>query len=122
VINDHHDTLDRIRLNLNRIGVATITAVSDVEALRHLRYRTEIIDVVLLYLGRPNQDENNICDEVKLLDGDIPIIVVGNEEDSNFAHRYSNVPSVTKLAKPYLFKDMVQVLRRVINEKKLCSK
>jgi two-component system alkaline phosphatase synthesis response regulator PhoP len=119
LVEDEENLQDALRLNFELEGYEVTSVYDGAQALR--KVHDEYFDLIILDLMIPEIDGITVCENIRLFNSDIPILILSAKNNST-----DRVAGLQKGADDYLTKpfDLTELLLRVkklINKSKLIS-
>ncbi len=101
---------------LERLGYQVISRTGSVEALEAFRHDPEIFDLVITDMAMPKMTGENLAGELLSIRPDIPIIVCTGFSERINSERIKALGIKGLLMKPVIKSDMINMVRRVLDE------
>jgi CheY-like chemotaxis protein len=101
---------------LERAGYGVMTASDGQEAIRLFRECPDEISCVVLDLTMPVMDGEQAYREIRMIRGDVPIIISSGYSEKEVTDRFADRNLGGVLAKPYQSSSLVGMVRRLVGE------
>jgi signal transduction histidine kinase len=101
---------------LERAGYRVMIASDGQEAIRLFRERPDEISCVILDLTMPVMDGEQTCQEIRMIRGDVPIIISSGYSEEEVTGRFADQDLGGVLAKPYQSSSLIGMVRRLLGE------
>lgn len=96
---------------LAHLGFDVVTAANGREAIEVFKQRKAEIEVVLMDLTMPDMDGEETFRELKMLDGNVKVIIVSGFSLQEIEERFNNMGLLGALHKPFSMKTLKKTLR-----------
>jgi CheY-like chemotaxis protein len=101
---------------LERAGYRVTIASDGQQAIRLLRERPDEISCVVLDLTMPVMDGEQTYREIRMIRGDVPIIISSGYSEEEVTGRFADQYLGGVLAKPYQSSSLIGMVRRLLGE------
>ena len=114
VVDDEADILELVRYNLSREGYHVTGTLTGEDALR--KVRSDPFDLIILDLMLPGRDGIEICQQMRQV-SDVPIIMITSRVGDKHRARAIELGVNDYLGKPYQDAQLLEAIRRQLEEK-----
>lgn len=115
VVEDEQDVCFFLETILQNHGYQVLTAHNAKEGLAIFKDHQDKIQLVFSDIGLPKVDGIVLCQELKKLNPDLPIILASGYPTKEFKTRLQEINPEGFLSKPYKSADILQTLRQVLD-------
>ncbi len=122
VIDDQPHLLRTAKLMLERLGYEALTYETGREALEAYEEKKDDIMTILLDLSMPGMDGKEVFRRLRLINPDVKVILSSGYAERDVMFEFSGKRLVGFLQKPYLSKDLENMIQKAIRERKLNQK